>query len=140
MSNITTALATLATTLGAVATVRTGLTGLETTSATLPILTIHSTDDALADTGTWDDYGLTFTRQVTVEAKVAATATYPATLDTLLKAIRQALYADLISSAPFSGSATRLQMGAARFFHPAEGSQIAVLQLILQIDYQETWA
>lgn len=136
MSNATLALEDLATQLATVAPVRTGRAALETTSAALPIITIWSTDDRPMEE---PDYGypLEFTRTATIECKIAATATYHAALDTTLTAIRQVLRTEILSGAPLGGYATALRQTGARFFAPAEGSEIAVLQVAIEFDWAE---
>lgn len=136
MSDATLALADLATKLKPVAAVRTGRAALETTSAELPVITIWSTEDRqAADQGY--GYALQFTRAVTIECKLAATSAYHDALDTILTAVRRALREDLMSGSPLSGYATALRQNAARFFAPADGSDIAVVQVTLEFDYLE---
>lgn len=136
MSDATLALADLATKLAAVAPVLTGRAALETTSATLPVITVWSTDDRPADDQGYG-YAVQFTRSVTLECKQTATATYHDALDTVLTAVRRALRDDITSGAPLSGYATALRQNAARFFAPADGSDIAVVQVTLEFDYLE---
>lgn len=136
MNDATQALAVLATKLKTVAAVRTGRAALETTSAELPVITIWSTDDRpAADQGY--GYAVQFTRAVTIECKLAATSAYHDALDTILTAVRRALREDLMSGSPLSGYATALRQNAARFFAPADGSDIAVVQVTLEFDYLE---
>ena len=137
MSNATLALEDLATQLATVAPVRTGRAALETTSADLPIITLWSTDDRPMED---PDYGypLEFTRTATIECKIAATATYHTALETTLTAIRQVLKTELLSGAPLGGYATALRQNGARFFAPGEGSEIAVLQVAIELDWLET--
>mgnify|MGYP000906930145 FL=1 len=137
MSNATLALADLATSLTAVAPVLTGRAALETTSADLPVITIWSTEDRPTED---PDYGypLQFTRTATIECKIAATATYHTALDTTLTAIRQVLRTEILSGAPLGGYATALRQNGARFFAPAEGSEIAVLQVAIELDWLES--
>lgn len=136
MSNATLALAELATQLTTVAPVRTGRAALETTSAELPVITIWSTEDRPANDQGYG-YALQFTRAVTIECKLAATSAYHDALDTILTAVRRALRDDLMSGSPLSGYATALRQNAARFFAPADGSDIAVVQVTLEFDYLE---
>jgi len=136
MSNATLALADLAAKLAVVAPVRTGRTALETTSVVLPVITIWSTEDRPADDQGYG-YAMQFTRAVTIESKQSATATYHDALDTVLTAIRRALREDMMSGSPLSGYATALRQNAARFFAPADGSEIAVVQVTLEFDYLE---
>jgi|GEM_PF-1371058 len=136
MSDATLALADLATKLATVATVRAGRAALETTSVDLPVITIWSTDDRPADDQGYG-YAVQFTRALTIECKLDATATYHDALDTVLTAIRRVLQEDLMSGSPLSGYATALRQNAARFFAPAEGSGIAVVQVTLEFDYLE---
>ena len=137
MSDATLALADLATKLATVAPVRTGRAALETTSVDLPVITIWSTEDRPMED---PDYGypVEFTRSATIECKIAATATYHSVLDTTLTAIRQVLKTEIMSGAPLSGYATVLRQNGARFFAPAEGSEIAVLQVAIELDWLET--
>lgn len=133
MSDIILARAELAALLTPIAPVRTGRAALETTSADLPVIVLWSTDDRpAAEQG----YAATqHTRPVTVECKITATDDYDDELDNALRAIRQAL------KPPIGGavlpSATAVRETGARFFHPADGSEIAVLQITLEIDYLE---
>lgn len=136
MSDATLAIAALATKLATVATARTGRAALETTSATLPVITLWSTDDRPADDQGYG-YAMQYTRTVVIECKLTATAAYHDALDTVLTAIRQALRSDLHSGSPLSGYATALRQNAARFFAPADGSEIAVVQVTLDFDYLE---
>lgn len=136
MSDATLALADLAAKLATVAPVRTGRAALETTSATLPVITLWSTDDRPADDQGYG-YAMQYTRSVTMECKLTATTAYHDALDTVLTAIRQALRADLHGGSPLSGYATVLRQNAARFFAPADGSEIAVVQVTLDFDYLE---
>lgn len=135
MSDATTILAELKTALGTISsvTVRTDLAATETTSATLPVISVWSTDDRLAS-----DHGYSaraYTRAAIVEAKVAATSTYAATLDTLLTAIRTLISPSAQQRAFTKALAIREQ--AVRFFHPAPDSKIALVQITLEIDYLE---
>ena len=136
MSDATLALADLATKLATVAPVRTGRAALETTSVDLPVITIWSTEDRPADDQGYG-YAMQFTRAVTIESKQSATATYHDALDTVLTAIRRALREDMMSGSPLSGYATALRQNSARFFAPADGSEIAVVQVTLEFDYLE---
>ncbi len=136
MSDATLALADLAAKLAVVAPVRAGRAALETTSADLPVITIWSTEDRHADDQGYG-YAMQFTRAVTIESKQSATATYHDALDTVLTAIRRALREDMMSGSPLSGYATALRQNAARFFAPADGSEIAVVQVTLEFDYLE---
>ena len=136
MSDATLALAALATKLQTVAAVRTGRAALETTSADLPVITIWSIEDRPANDQGYG-YALQFTRAVTIECKLAATSAYHDALDTILTAVRRALREDLMSGSPLSGYATALRQNAARFFAPADGSDIAVVQVTLEFDYLE---
>lgn len=136
MSDATLALVDLATKLQTVAAVRTGRAALETTSADLPVITIWSIEDRPANDQGYG-YALQFTRAVTIECKLAATSAYHDALDTILTAVRRALRADLMSGSPLAGYATALRQNAARFFAPADGSDIAVVQVTLEFDYLE---
>ena len=136
MSDATLALADLAAKLAVVAPVRAGRAALETTSVDLPVITIWSTEDRPADDQGYG-YAVQFTRSVTIECTLTATPAYHDALDTVLTAIRRALREDLMSGSPLSGYATALRQNAARFFAPAEGSGIAVVQVTLEFDYLE---
>ena len=137
MSDATLALADLAAKLAVVAPVRAGRAALETTSADLPVITIWSTEDRPMED---PDYGypVEFTRAATIECKIAATATYHIALDTKLTEIRQVLRTEILSGAPLGGYATAIRQNGARFFAPAEGSEIAVLQVVIELDWLET--
>lgn len=120
--------------LATVATVLAGRAALETTSATLPVITIYSTGDSRAAIQDYDD--LTFTRRMTVETKVAATATYDETLDDTLALIRAAIQPDASTGAWWGGNALRVEETNASFFAPAPNSNEAVLQITLEFDYR----
>jgi len=129
--------AALAALKGQLATVYPTLTGrpaLETTSATLPVLTIYSTGDARAADQDYDD--LTFTRRLTVECKIAATATYDDVLDDALTALRAAIQPDAADGEWWGGNALRVQETSIAFFAPAPNSNEAVLQMNLEFDYR----
>jgi len=134
MSAITSAIAALATALGAVATVRTGRAALETTSATLPVITLVSLNDGRAGDQDYDTW--TYTRRAMIEYKIAATATYPTTLDTALKAIR-ALLVPASTGLWLGGHARDLRETAVSFFHPEPNGTDAALQISIEIDYSE---
>ncbi len=128
------AIAALKVQLATVYTTLTGRTALETTSATLPVITIYSTGDARAADQDYSD--LTFTRRLTIEAKVTATATYDSTLDDALAAIRAVIDQDALTGAWWGGNALRVQETSAAFFAPAPNSNEAVLQINLEFDYR----
>lgn len=134
MSDASLAIADLATKLASAGTVRTGLSATETTSATLPVITIWSINDEPVEAN--QGRGHEYTRTVVVEYKAAA-STFGDGLDTALTAIRRALGAELISSISLSGYATRLRQTGARFFAPVDNSAIAVVQVTLEFDYLE---
>jgi len=134
MSAITSAMAALATALGAVATVRVGRAALETTSATLPIITLVSLSDARASDQDYDTW--TYTRRAAIEYKLAATATYPATMDTALKAIR-ALLVPAATGLWLGGHARDLRETGVTFYHPEPHGTDAALQISIDIDYSE---
>ena len=134
MSNITLAIAALATALGAVATVRTGRAALETTSATLPVITLVSLSDGRATDQDYDAW--TYTRRAVIEYKVAATATYPTTLDTALQAIR-AVLVPAIDGTWLGGYALALRDAGVTFLHPEPNGTDAALQISIEIDYSE---
>ncbi len=128
------AIAALKVQLATVYTPLTGRAALETTSATLPVITIYSTGDSRAADQDYSD--LTFTRRVTIEAKVTATATYDSTLDDALAAIRAVIDQDALTGAWWGGNALRVQETSASFFAPAPNSNEAVLQINLEFDYR----
>ena len=134
MSKITSALAALATALGAVATVRVGRAALETTSATLPVITLVSLNDGRAGEQDYDTW--TYTRRAVIEYKVAAATTYPATLDAALKAIR-ALLGPAATGAWLGGHARDLRETGVTFLHPEPHGTDAALQISIEIDYSE---
>ncbi len=130
------AIAALKVLLGTVATVRTGRDALETTSATLPVITLYSINDSRATVQEYDE--LIFTRQMIVEYKTAATATYDTALDTALAALRAVIQPDG-GAAPagqwLGGNALRLEETGAQFLPPTPNSNEAVLQVTLEFDY-----
>lgn len=128
------AIAALKVQLATVYTTLTGRTALETTSATLPVITIYSTGDTLATDQDYSD--LTFTRRLTIEAKIAATATYDSALDDALAAIRAVINPDVLTGEWWGGNALRVQETSAAFFAPAPNSNEAVLQINLEFDYR----
>jgi len=117
-----------------ICTTLTGRAALETTSATLPVITLYSTGDARAADQDYSD--LTFTRRLTIEVKIAATATYDSTLDDALAAIRAAINPDALTGEWWGGNALRVQETNAAFFAPAPNSNEAVLQINLEFDYR----
>jgi hypothetical protein len=128
------AIAALKVQLATVYTTRTGRAALETTTATLPVITIYSTGDARAADQDYSD--LTFTRRLTVETKIAATSTYDDTLDDALAAIRAVIQPDALTGAWWGGNALRVEETSAAFFAPAPNSNEAVLQITLEFDYR----
>lgn len=136
MSDAALARQELAALLTAIAPVRTGRAALETTSATLPVITLWNTGETQA---TDQGYGApAYTRSLTLEYKATASAAYDDALDTVLRAIRLAL------KPPLGGSplthALALRETSVRFFAPdlsQGGSEIAVLQITFEIDYLE---
>ena len=134
MSDASLAMADLATKLGTVATVRVGLAATETTSATLPVITLWSTNDAPVEAA--QGRGHEYTRTVVIEYKAAA-STFCDGLDTALTAIRNAIKTELVSSISLSGYANQLRQTGARFFSPADNSDIAIVQVTLEFDYLE---
>lgn len=129
--SITTALANLATALGAVAPVRIDRAALETTSATLPVITLVSLSDARAE----PDYATPiFTRRVAIEYKLAAGATYQPALNTALIGIRAAL-APAANGQWLGGAAENVRETGASFLHPAEHGNDAAVQVTAEIDY-----
>jgi hypothetical protein len=115
MSDASLAMADLATKLGSVATVRTGLTATETTSAALPVITLWSINDAPVDGN--QGRGHEYTRTLVIEYKAVASS-FGDGLDTALTAIRNALKTELASSISLSGYANQLRQTGARFFFP----------------------
>jgi hypothetical protein len=127
-------MAALATALGTVATVRTGRAALETTSATLPIITLVSLSDARASEQDYDTW--TYTRRAAIEYKLAAAAAYPATMDTALKAIR-ALLVPAATGLWLGGHARDVREAGVTFYHPEPHGTDAALQISIDIDYSE---
>ena len=134
MSDASLAIADLASKLAGVATVRVGLAATETTSATMPVITIWSTNDAPVDAN--QGRGHEYTRTVVLEYK-AADEKFGDGLDTALTAIRNALKTELVSSISLSGYANQLRQTGARFFAPADNSDTAIVQVTLEFDYLE---
>lgn len=128
------AIAALKAQLATVYTTRTGRAALETTSATLPVITVYSTGDSRAADQDYSD--LTFTRRLTIEVKIAATATYDSVLDDALAAIRAVIDQDALTGAWWGGNALRVQETSAAFFAPAPNSNEAFLQINLEFDYR----
>lgn len=128
------AIAALKAQLATIYTTRTGRAALETTSATLPVITVYSTGDARAADQDYSD--LTFTRRLAIEVKIAATATYDSVLDDALAAIRAVIDQDALTGAWWGGNALRVQETSAAFFAPAPNSNEAVLQINLEFDYR----
>lgn len=131
------AIAALKTQLATVYTALTGRAALETTSAILPVITIYSTGDVRAAEQDYDD--LTFTRRLTVEVKIAATAAYDDTLDDALAALRAAIQPDATGATAgewWGGNALRVQETNAAFFAPPPHGKEAVLQINLEFDYR----
>lgn len=136
MSDITLARAELVALLTPIAPVRTGRAALETTSATLPVIVLWSTDESRAED---QGYGaIAYTRSLTLEYKVTASAAYDDDLDAVLRNVR------LVLKPPMGGSpiqhAVAVRETSARFFAPdfsQGGSEIAVLQMTFEIDYLE---
>jgi hypothetical protein len=135
MSVITSAFTALATALGAVATVRTGRPALETTSATLPAITLVSLNDARATEQNYDAW--TYTRSAVIEYKLAAAATYPAAMDTALKNIRAVLVQSAGTGQWLGGHALAVRETAVTFLHPEPHGTDAALQVSIEIDYSE---
>lgn len=134
MSDASLAMADLATKLGSVATVRVGLAATETTSAALPVITIWSTNDAPVDGN--QGRGHEYTRTLVIEYKAVA-SNFGDGLDAALTAIRNAIKTELASSVSLSGYANQLRQTGARFFAPADNSDIAIVQVTLEFDYLE---
>jgi hypothetical protein len=136
MSDIKTARAELVALLTPIAPVRTGQAALETTSAALPVWTLWSTGDQLAE-----DQGFAvphYRRRLTAEYKMAATATYDDDLDDVLHTMRRALCPSV--GEPVLPHATALQEIAVRFYAPdltVQGGTIAILQVDFELGYLE---
>lgn len=128
------AIAALKTQLETVYPVLRGRAALETTSATLPIITLYSTGDSRAADQDYSD--LTFTRRLTIEVKITATSAYDDTLDDVLSAIRETIVPDSLTGEWWGGNALRVQETSATFFAPAPNSNEAVLQINLEFDYR----
>lgn len=128
--------AELAAKLASIAPVRLGRAALETTSAALPVWTIWSTGDQLAE-----DQGFAaphYRRRLTAEYKMAATATYDDALDAVLRSMRRALRPSV--GEPVLPHATALQETAVRFYAPdltVQGGAEAVLQVDFELGYLE---
>jgi hypothetical protein len=135
VSKITAAMAALKTALETVAAVRVGRAALETTSATLPIITVVSLNDGLAPDQDYDDP--TYTRRAIVEYKLAATATYPAAMDTALQAIRAVLVQSAVNGQWLGGHAVNLRAGGVAFRDPEPNGADAAFQVNIEIDYSE---
>lgn len=132
--SITTAISTLATRLGAVATTRIGRDALETTSATLPIITIWSTGDALATAQDYYDYPVR-TRTIAIEYKLDGEPDdYHEDLDAALAALLAVIAPDA-EGTWLAGAALELRASAVRWFHPGNGSNLAAVQFTVDIDY-----
>ena len=136
MSDISLARTELVALLTPIASVRTGRAALETTSATLPVITLWSTSDVPAT-----DQGYAapaYTRTVLLEYKAAASATYDADLDAVLRRIRLAIKPPI--GGPPLDHALAIRETAVRFFAPdltQNSGDIAVMQITLEIDYLE---
>ncbi len=128
------ALADLETKLGTLATTRVGRAALETTSATLPVITLVSLRDARAAEQLYDT--TIYTRQAVIEYKCAATAHYDETLDAALTAIRALLEADA-GDEWLGGNALGLRETGATFYHPAGNGADAAIQVAIEFDYVE---
>lgn len=139
MSDATLARNELADLLTQIAPVRTGLAALETTSATLPVMTLWST--AEPQPVERNGFASTHTRSMTLEYKTEATADYEADLNSALRAIRVRLNPPL--GEPPLPSVVDLRETGVRFLHPAiteqGASRIAVLQMTLELDYLERY-
>lgn len=135
MMSATLALADLETKLGTLATTRVGRAALETTSATLPVITLVSLRDTLAAEQLYDATAI-YTRQAVIEYKCAATSTYHETLNTALTAIRALLGADA-GDAWLGGNALGLRETGATFYHPAGNGADAAIQVAIEFDYIE---
>ena len=133
-SNATLAMSALATKLAAVATVRQNRAALETTSATLPIITLVSQSDTRAGEQDYDKW--LYTRRAVIEYKIAATSIYQTSLDDALKAIRAALVPDT-GGIWLSGYAQDLRDTGATFYHPADNGSDCALQVNIEFDYLE---
>jgi hypothetical protein len=136
-------MADLAAQLATVASVRRGLAALETTSATLPVITIWSTGDEVVSPETGRPQRIfvpaEYTRRITLEYKMQATSAYDEALDTALSALRRVLSVAMISDPLLGGYATALRQSPTTFFHPANNGELAVIQIPLEIDYLEYW-
>lgn len=138
MSAITSAMANLATALGAVAPVRTGRPALGTTAAPLPVITLISLSDGRATDQDYDTW--TYTRRAVIEYKWDATAAYPAAMDTALKAIRAVLVPASTGATVgqwLGGHARDVRETAVNFLHPETNGTDAALQVSIDIDYSE---
>ncbi|MBV5311540.1 hypothetical protein [Chromatium okenii] len=120
MSQATIVLNALAERLASIAPVRMGLAAGETTSATLPVITIWSLSEALAANQDYD--APMYTRRAALELKIVATEQFHVTLDDLLLAIRELLTADL-------------RISSTTFLPPADNGDSAILQVTFEFDY-----
>lgn len=131
-SNASRALASLATKMSTIATVRTGRSALETTSATLPVITIASQTDARMAEQVYDE--IIYVRRVLIEYKCKALDDYQTTMDNALQQIRRQLMADA-GDQWLGGYALALRETGATFYHPAESGSDAAIQVAVEFDY-----
>ena len=136
-SDIALARAELAARLATIAPVLTGRAALETTSATLPVITIFDIGDSPVQPQGFATPQ--YTRQLTAEYKAVASAAYDADMDEVLHSIRAALKPKI--GEPVLPHATAIRETAVRFFAPAiteaGASSICSLQISFEIDYLE---
>ena len=131
--SISSAIAELAARLGTVASVRIGRAALETTSAQLPVITLWSTRDQMAADLVYD--WPNHTRTLVVEYKGdGAAADYHEGLDSALASMRALLVPDA-DGEWLGGAALSVRRQGATFFHPGNGSEVAAVQLTIEIDY-----
>ena len=133
MNDATLALTELAAILTPIAPVKTGRAALETTSDDLPVIALWWTADRVADD---QGYGRRrqYTRAVTIELKVSATADYDVQLDNLLQAVRSVLAAQEVG-ALLGGYATAIRELPCTPYAPAPNGDTAVLQIPIEFDY-----
>lgn len=133
-SNATLAMTALAAKLATVATVRQNRAALETTSATLPVITLISQSDARTAEQDYDSW--MYTRRAVIEYKALASTAYQTSMDDALKAIRAVLVPDT-GGAWLSGYAQDLRDTGATFYHPADNGSDCALQVNIEFDYLE---
>ena len=123
MSKATSALTYLVEQLETLYPTKIGRDALQTTSDSLPVITVWSQSD-------WQNESRRYTREVMIEVKIIATDTYHEDLDDALEDIRELLK---WSPQVLGGYAVELRQKPARFFAPED--TVAVLQFPFEFDY-----